>query len=125
MTTLECPECGRPFDGQNALANHLHKRGDHGPTEWADALEIASSAEAAVDSLTADGGAGLEAGDDDDDEEPDADPTVSAGDGPERELPACPECGGRNLFDPTEYYPRFRYGCRDCSDSETWEVFNG
>ena len=130
MTALECPECGKPYDGENALANHLHKRPDHGPETWAEATDAAAGAESVVDSLTdgddpdgADGGDGADP-DGSDGDDGDTDPTVSEPTGPkDADKTECPKCGGTNLFDPTEYYPQYRYGCRDCSDSDTWEVF--
>lgn len=52
---------------------------------------------------------------------PDPSPTVVD----HNEGPTCPECQGTNLFDARPHTDgRFTFGCRDCSDGQSWEVFN-
>ena len=75
----------------------------------------------------------VEPGADDDDDKRDHDPADNGGDDDDPTVgdaspedggrPACYKCGGRNLFDASRQ-TEYRYGCRDCSDVETWVVFD-
>jgi ssDNA-binding Zn-finger/Zn-ribbon topoisomerase 1 len=54
---------------------------------------------------------------------PDPDPVVTDG-GDASDDPKCPECGGNRYFDASEYTD-YQYGCPDCSDEDSWVVFDG
>jgi len=53
---------------------------------------------------------------------PEPDPVVTDSDDPSDE-PECPECGGHRYFDASEHTD-YDYGCPDCSDEESWVVFD-
>lgn len=55
---------------------------------------------------------------------PDPDPVVTDGGDPSDDEPECPECGGNRYFDASEH-TEYEYGCPDCSDDESWVVFDG
>lgn len=115
--TTPCPfeGCARSFASPNAAAQHVHRSKDHPVDNWEEAREM------------------VEPGADDDDDKRDHDPADNGGDDDDPTVgdaspedggrPACYKCGGRNLFDASRQ-TEYRYGCRDCSDVETWVVFD-
>jgi len=114
-----CPveTCDRLFSSPNAAAQHAHRSGDHPDVEtWEQAREMVESAEgntAETEPTTGDDG-----GDDGG-----GDPLVGDAEPDAHEPVTCYKCGGTNLFDAREW-TEYRYGCRDCSDTETWVVFD-
>ena len=146
-----CPRCGLPFDSVHAAGQHAWKQQDEAhedvesldeglllvaengdsdgklpdgvaddpPSPNGDETVIEDGADTVIDDGTetvADGGnPALDA--------PEPDPVVTDGGDPSDE-PECPECGGNRYFDASEHTD-YDYGCPDCSDDESWVVFDG
>jgi hypothetical protein len=146
-----CPRCGLPFDSVHAAGQHAWKQQDDAhddvesldeglllvaengepdgkladgvkddpPSPNGDETVIEDGADTVIDDGTetvADGGnPALDA--------PEPDPVVTDGGDPSDE-PECPECGGNRYFDASEH-TEYDYGCPDCSDDESWVVFDG
>ena len=137
-----CPRCGLPFDSVHAAGQHAWKQqdedhedvesldegilliADHGNPDGKpgdggmDDSPSPDGADTVIDEGTetvADGGnPALDA--------PDPDPVVTDGGDPSDE-PECPECGGNRYFDASDH-TEYDYGCADCSDDESWVVFD-
>jgi len=130
---FECTICGDSFGSPEGTRGHIQgSRGDHQGIGFADAQEYISETQYDPDS----------------DGDPDADPpggaaspasspsspSKDAGLGvPQRKRPQaqaepkddpeCPECGSNRWFDASKHTD-YSYGCADCSDRTSWQVFN-
>ena len=128
--TTPCPfdGCERSFASPNAAAQHVHRSKKHPVDTWDKARDMVES----------DGGNNGEPAErdhdpDDDgeddgepaerDHDPDDDPTTGDGDPSAAGLPRCDKCGQRDLFDASAHTD-YEYGCRRCSDADTWYVFD-
>lgn len=145
-----CPRCGLPFDSVHAAGQHAWKQQDeaHEDVESLDEglLLVAENGDAdgklpddggdespspngtktviedGADTVADDGAETVADGGNPALDAPDPDPVVTDGGDPSDE-PECPECGGTRYFDASEY-TEYAYGCADCSDEESWEVFD-
>jgi len=145
-----CPRCGLPFDSVHAAGQHAWKQQDeaHEDVESLDEglLLIAENGntggkltdgvaddppspngdetviEDGADTVTDDGPEAVADGGNPALDAPEPDPVVTDGGDPSDE-PECPECGGNRYFDASEH-TEYDYGCPDCSDEESWVVFD-
>jgi len=145
-----CPRCGLPFDSVHAAGQHAWKQQDeaHEDVESLDEglLLIAENGntggkltdgvaddppspngdetviEDGADTVTDDGPEAVADGGNPALDAPEPDPVVADGGDPSDE-PECPECGGNRYFDASEH-TEYDYGCPDCSDEESWVVFD-
>jgi hypothetical protein len=121
----QCKHCGLYYSPQgihnhernchlqdvDAMVQPMEESPTHSPRHEDDAVASTETMEVAA---TDGGNPALDA--------PDPDPAVTDGGDPSDE-PECPECGGSRYFDASEHM-KYQYGCADCSDGDSWVVWN-
>lgn len=123
---FQCTICGKSFGSPEGTRGHIQgSKGEHAGIGFADAQEYITETHIEEGS-----GGG-----------PDADPPggaaspaskdaglgvpekhVSQAQAEQKDDPECPNCGSNRWFDASEHtdYP---YGCADCSDGSSWQVY--
>lgn len=122
-----CTICGVAFEKSEQVRAHIQgSGGEHAGIGFADAKDYISEArdeaspptdsatdsasEPAEESLSNEGGVGV----------PQHAQTTPDEQSTE---PECPECGGNRWFDASQH-TEYSFGCADCSDSDSWVVFD-
>lgn len=122
---IDCPISGCPkvSEGENGICNHMMNKQDSAHAEfetYSDALAHLQESNQSEQSPDAGGSSG---GGDDPSMDP-VDPPLpdSGSNGGTADEPECPECGSGRYFDASGH-TEYPYGCANCSDEETWVVY--
>lgn len=122
-----CKLCGVSFGTPEQVRAHIQgSAGEHAGIGFRDAEEYISEAPDETDDPAPEADPAGEPASD-----PPSSPSKDGGLGvPQRaprpsseDDPTCPECEGNRYFDASEHTD-YDYGCADCSDADSWVVWN-
>lgn len=124
-----CTICGVSFGTRNQVRGHIQgSAGEHAGIGFHDAGEYISDAPVS-DAPEQDAPAEppAESADEPSPSKPDDEEGLGVPSNVERPTddddPRCPECGSNQWFDASEVTD-YQYGCAECSDGNSWQVFN-